>query len=188
MTATAAASHLAPLPGGDLWVFGYGSLMWRPGFAFEERQPAILHGYHRSLCVLSFNHRGTQEKPGLVLGLDRGGACQGVAYRVAAPAAEETRAYLTAREQISMVYRERLHPLRLKDGRRVAALAYSVDRRHRQYAGVMTREKQLAHVRQGVGKSGANPEYVLNTHAHLVEMGVHDALLDWIAAQLKQAR
>ncbi len=169
----------------DLWVFGYGSLMWRPGFEHVERQRAILHGFHRALCILSYNHRGTREKPGLVLGLDRGGACHGIAYRVAAENVAATRAYLTEREQISMVYRERFHPLRLQDGRRVTAIAYTVDRDHVQYSGALSREQQLFHVRQGVGKSGANPDYVLSTHAHLVEMGVHDALLDWMAKELK---
>ena len=173
---------------GDLWVFGYGSLMWRPGFDYLERRSALLHGYHRALCVLSYDHRGTREQPGLVLGLDRGGACRGVAFRVAAEQAASTHAYLTAREQTSMVYEERMHSVRLDDGRRVAALAYTANHMHEQYAGALTREQQLAHVLQGVGRSGANPDYVLNTHAHLVEIGVHDALLDWLAAQLKAMR
>ncbi|WP_342360280.1 gamma-glutamylcyclotransferase [Terrarubrum flagellatum] len=169
----------------DLWVFGYGSLMWRPGFDYIERQPALLHGYHRALCILSYDHRGTREIPGLVLGLDRGGACRGVAFRVAAKNRAETHAYLVAREQTSMVYEERMHPLKLGDGRRVIGLAYTANRNHEQYSGVMTREEQLAHVRRGVGRSGANPDYVLNTHAHLVEIGVHDALLDWLAKELR---
>src|SRR5262245_41671716 len=83
----------------DLWVFGYGSLMWRPGFEFIEQVPARLIGEHRALCVYSFDHRGTPEKPGLVLGLDRGGACRGIAFRVAMAQRDFTIEYLRAREQ-----------------------------------------------------------------------------------------
>src|SRR5499427_2315093 len=116
----------------DLWVFAYGSLMWRPGFDFAERAPARLIGLHRALCVYSFVHRGTAEKPGLVLGLDRGGACRGIAYRVGRPARAGTIAYLRAREQVTMVYREAWRDI-LVDGepeRRVRALVYVVDRSH----------------------------------------------------------
>ncbi len=164
-----------------------GSLMGRPGFDFIERHPALLRGRHRALCVLSYDHRGTPEKPGLVLGLDRGGACRGVVFRVAASAAAATRAYLHAREQTTMVYRERLLPVWMTDGRRVTALSYVVDRDHRQYAGALSREEQLAHIRLGVGRSGANPDYVISTQAHLAELGVRDALLEWLAERL-QAR
>ena len=90
----------------DLWVFGYGSLIWRPGFEFAERVPAHILGMHRSLCVYSFDHRGTPERPGLVLGLDFGGACRGIAYRVAAKQRAATLDYLRDREQTTAVYRE----------------------------------------------------------------------------------
>lgn len=168
----------------DLWVFGYGSLMWRPGFPHAEHRHAHLHGYHRSLCVFSHVHRGTPEVPGLVLGLDRGGRCHGVAFRVEAGEAAETVAYLRAREQVTSVYLERLLPVRLEDGRRLTALAYVVDRRHPQYAGRLPPEEVLRLVRQGVGASGRNPDYVRSTHAHLVEMGVTDPLLAHLAAAL----
>src|ERR1700736_3749246 len=91
---------------GDLWVFGYGSLMWRPGFDFIEQVPARLIGEHRALCVYSFDHRGTPEKPGLVLGLDRGGACRGIAFRVRDTQRHATIEYLRSREQTTNVYRE----------------------------------------------------------------------------------
>src|SRR3954453_11189167 len=116
----------------DLWVFAYGSLMWRPGFAFLERVPARLLGAHRALCVLSHVHRGTPERPGLVLGLDRGGSCRGVAFRVQQQNREATMAYLTSREQVTKVYRETWHNLRLADGRVVRGVAYTVDRAHHQ--------------------------------------------------------
>src|SRR5215813_13614792 len=133
---------------GDLWVFGYGSLMWRPGFDFLERVPARLIGEHRALCVYSFVHRGTPERPGLVLGLDRGGACRGVAYRVAAEKRAETVAYLRAREQVTMVYRETTRRIWLtgEPEQPVPALCYMVDRSHPQYAGRLTLEQQLHHV------------------------------------------
>src|SRR5438309_829772 len=104
----------------DLWVFGYGSLMWRPGFEFEEQSPALVRGFHRSLCIFSHVHRGTPEKPGLVLGLDRGGACRGVGFRVAADRRHDTLAYLREREQVTTVYREVWLPARLQDGRLVS--------------------------------------------------------------------
>jgi glutathione-specific gamma-glutamylcyclotransferase len=168
----------------DLWVFGYGSLMWRPGFPFLERRHAHLHGYHRALCVFSHVHRGTPERPGLVLGLDRGGRCHGVAFRVAAEEAAETVAYLRAREQVTGVYLERRLPVRLAGGERVAALAYTVDRGHPQYAGRLPEAELLRLVRQGVGVSGANPDYVRSTHGHLLEMGVTDPVLAHLAHTL----
>jgi glutathione-specific gamma-glutamylcyclotransferase len=169
---------------GDLWVFGYGSLMWRPGFPFLERRHAHLHGYHRALCVFSHVHRGTPQRPGLVLGLDRGGRCHGVAFRVAAAEAAETIAYLRAREQVTSVYRERRIAVSLAGGDRVEALAYVVDKRHPQYAGRLPESELLRLVRQGVGVSGANPDYVRQTHAHLVAMGVTDPVLAHLAAAL----
>src|SRR5215468_4131183 len=121
---------------GDLWVFGYGSLMWRPGFEFTERVPARLIGEHRALCVYSFVHRGTPERPGLVLGLDHGGTCRGVAYRAKGRARAATLAYLREREQVTNVYVERVRPVILADHaeRRVPAVCYMVDRSHPQYA------------------------------------------------------
>jgi cation transport protein ChaC len=170
----------------DLWVFAYGSLMWQPGFAFCERVPARLTGLHRALCVYSFVHRGTPEKPGLVLGLDRGGACRGIAYRVAAAARADTIAYLRAREQVTMVYREMFWPIRL-DGdteRRLRALVYVVDRGHAQYAGRLDHDRQLHLVRQGHGHSGPNRDYVLATVREIEAQGCRDADLHLLAERL----
>ena len=169
---------------GDFWVFGYGSLMWRPGFAYEERRKAEVVGYHRALCIYSHVHRGTQEKPGLVLGLDLGGACAGVAFRVAADLKDATLAYLREREQITLVYREVVVRARLDDGQEVAALAYVADRGHPQYARYLSREEVLRPVRQGVGQSGANPDYVRSTYDHLVELAIEDDDLAWVVARL----
>lgn len=168
----------------DLWVFGYGSLMWRPGFRFAERHRAQLHGYHRSLCIFSHVHRGTPEAPGLVLGLDRGGRCRGVAFRVAPEDTGATIVYLREREQATAVYLERHVRVQLDDGRRVRALTFVADRRHAQYAGRLPEGDVMRLVRQGIGLSGANPDYVRATHEHLIEMGVSDRILARIAQAL----
>lgn len=170
----------------EKWVFGYGSLMWRPGFAFTERREALVRGYHRSLCVYSHVHRGTPERPGLVLGLDRGGACRGIAYRVDEANWQETLDYLRIREQATSVYVEVRIGLLFRDGTSRRGLVYAIDRQHRQYAGRLTVDQMLHYVQQGHGQSGSNPEYVLNTCAHLVELGVHDRHLSQLAERLKQ--
>ncbi len=168
----------------DLWVFGYGSLMWRPGFDHSERIVAHLNGLHRSLCIYSHVHRGTPERPGLVLGLDRGGACKGIAFRVPAAARRETIQYLRAREQVTSVYLEAQVPVRLADGRTLTAVAYRVDRKHAQYAGRLSVDRVVELVRQGVGVSGANPDYVIATAEHLRSLGIRDRFLEAVAAVL----
>ena len=172
----------------DLWVFGYGSLMWRPGFAFEDRHVARVAGFHRALCVYSHVHRGTSDRPGLVLGLDRGGSCKGLAYRVSPAQAAQTIAYLREREQVTAVYVERIIPVTLADGSRKLALTYIIDKGHSQYAGRLERTELLRFVSQGRGISGPNPDYVLNTHAQLHELGVDDPTLTWLARQLQNSR
>ena len=171
---------------GDLWVFGYGSLMWRPGFGYLERVPARLIGLHRALCVFSFVHRGTPERPGLVLGLDRGGMCRGIAYRVAAADRAATIDYLRAREQVTSVYLETMRQIELEDHarRRVRALCYIVDRSHAQYAGRLTLAESLHHVRQGHGQSGPNRDYVLETVRALEALGYRETDLHLLAEQL----
>ena len=171
----------------DLWVFGYGSLMWRPGFEHLERASARLIGLHRALCVYSFVHRGTPERPGLVLGLDIGGACRGIVYRVARARRAETIAYLRAREQVTMVYREAWRDVIVagESERRVRALVYMVDRGHPQYAGRLDLERQLHHVRQGHGNSGANRDYVLATVSEIEAQGFRDTGLHLLAERLK---
>ena len=170
--------------GGDLWVFGYGSLMWAPGFAFDEMRPARLTGCHRALCIYSNHWRGTEAEPGLVLGLDWGGSCRGVAFRVAPERAAATRAYLNERELRNHVYREVARPVRFDDGGMALALAYVADRTHRQYAGGLTREERLGLVASRTGEGGSNREYVVNTVQHLRQIGVRDAELEWITERL----
>jgi len=173
--------------GDDFWVFGYGSLMWRPGFDFVERVPARLIGLHRALCVYSFVHRGTPEQPGLVLGLDRGGMCRGIAFRVAAAAREKTVAYLRAREQVTTVYLETMRRIELEEKarRQVRALCFIVDRSHVQYAGRLTLAESLHHVRQGHGKSGPNRDYVLETVQALEALGYRESDLHLLAEHLQ---
>jgi cation transport protein ChaC len=174
---------------GDLWVFGYGSLMWRPGFDFVERVQARLIGEHRALCVYSFDHRGTPERPGLVLGLDRGGACRGIAFRVRAAMRADVVAYLRAREQTTNVYREVMRSVWLdNDARqRVGALTYVADRGHVQYAGRLSLNEQLRHVLQGHGRSGNNRDYVLSTVKAIEAEGFRDAPLHRLALMLHDA-
>lgn len=173
--------------GGDLWVFGYGSLMWRPGFAYTRRCKATLRGWRRSLCVYSHVYRGSPERPGLVLALDRGGACPGVAFQVETALRETTIRYLREREQVTAVYLERVAPITLECGERVLALTYVADRLHRQYAGRLDRAAMLDYVRKGKGQSGDNAEYVLETHDHLRAIGVRDRDLEWLSAQLRRS-
>ena len=182
MTPTDAA---AADPDGSLWVFGYGSLMWRPGFAYARRHKALLRGWRRSLCVLSHVYRGSPERPGLVLGLDRGGACPGVAFKVDAALREMTICYLREREQVTAVYLERVAPVTLESGDRVLAMTYIADRLHDQYAGRLDREAMLEYVRAGKGKSGDNAEYILETNDHLLALGVRDPDLEWLSAKLR---
>ena len=171
----------------DMWIFGYGSLMWRPGFDHVESQHALLRGAHRSLCVYSYVHRGTEQKPGLVLGLDTGGSCRGIAFRVHSASADATIEYLRVREQVTMVYREALRRVELLDGskRKIQAVCFLVDRMHRQYAGRLPVSKQAELVARGRGVSGDNVEYVVNTLSHLDEMGLRELALQQVLARLE---
>ncbi|MEK4033424.1 gamma-glutamylcyclotransferase [Methylocystis sp. IM3] len=171
----------------DLWVFAYGSLMWRPGFDFVESALAWVHGYHRSLCIFSHVHRGTPERPGLVLGLDRGGSCQGVAFRVAARDRDSTIHYLRERELVTSVYLEKTIGVRFAEGGCVNALAYVVDRSHHQYAGRLPVDEMTRLVAEGVGLNGDNPAYVRNTYEHLLQLDIHDPELEEVVRRLDRS-
>jgi glutathione-specific gamma-glutamylcyclotransferase len=170
----------------DLWVFAYGSLMWRPNFQYEEASHALMEGAHRSLCVYSVVHRGVPKAPGLVLGLDKGGHCEGMAFRVPKRLAPETRAYLHRRENVTNTYSALMRPVKLLDGshRHINALCFMVKRYHPQYAGDLPIEKQAHLVRRSAGASGANIDYVVSTVAHLRALGVHDGRLELLMAVL----
>lgn len=161
----------------EFWVFGYGSLMWRPGFAFEESHTALLRGYHRSMCILSIHHRGTPEKPGLVLGLDRGGACRGMAFRVHPGEQDAVRAYLYEREMVTDVYKPRTLGIRLQDGRSARALCFVVERSHEQYLPCAPDEAARLIV-QGRGDGGTARDYLSSTIDHLAGLGLRDSRLE----------
>jgi glutathione-specific gamma-glutamylcyclotransferase len=171
-----ASRRLKPPPGEEFWVFAYGSLMWRPGFACLEARPALLRGYHRAFCIYSVLYRGTPERPGLVLGLDRGGACRGRALRVAAEHAEAVAIYLHEREMVTGVYEPRWLPVDV-EGRRIRAVTYVADRNHEQYTGKLDPDRIVEMILKGEGKAGSNRAYLENTVGHLDELGIADGAL-----------
>jgi cation transport protein ChaC len=158
----------------EFWVFGYGSLMWRPGFPHEETQPALLRGYHRSMCILSIRYRGTPEKPGLVLGLEEGGECMGRAYRVAPENIPDAVTYLRERELVTGVYLERTLPVILEDGRVVDTYGFIADKDHVQYKGALTDREAAEIILAGHGQEGPARDYLANTVGHLEALGIHD--------------
>lgn len=168
----------------EFWVFGYGSLMWRPDFPYIDAQRVLVHGYHRTLCALSTGHRGTKEKPSLIVGLDRGGSCLGRGYLVAPKDVENVRAYLRGREQKSGVYEPRHITINLNDGRKYQALTFAVCRTSPLYTGKLPFERQVELVLQGNGRSGTGLEYLQSMVEHLDEMNIP---CEKLRAVLKQA-
>lgn len=170
-----------------LWVFGYGSLLWNPGFAPVETVHATLDGYARSFCMRSIHHRGTEDAPGLVLALDEqpDAACDGLAMRVAEADEAVTLAYLRERELISSAYLEKQLPLRFSDGRAVTAVTYVIDPQHVQYCGALDLEEQARIIAAAVGGRGPNSEYLFNTASHLAELGIPDADLEWLSTRVR---
>jgi cation transport protein ChaC len=170
-----------------LWVFGYGSLIWHPGFPVEEQAVARLNGYHRAFCMTSIHYRGTPDHPGLVLALDAadGAICDGLAFRVMPGAEADTLAALRERELVSYAYREELVPLRLRDGRTVQALTYVIERDHAQYRGGLALEDQAQIIARACGGRGPNCDYLFNTAEHLTDLGLSDPDLDWLAARVR---
>lgn len=173
---------------GAMWVFGYGSLIWHPGFPVAERQVARLAGWHRSFCMRSIHHRGTVESPGLVLALDRaeGAHCHGVAFRVEPGTEAETLSALRERELVSSAYLEAHLDLLLQDGRGVLALCYVIDPDHVQYCGGLPLEEQARIIAHSVGGRGSNRDYLWSTAKHLADLGIADEGLDWLAERVRQ--
>jgi cation transport protein ChaC len=172
----------------SLWVFGYGSLIWDPGFAVARRAVARLSGWHRSFCMRSIHHRGSVEAPGLVLALDRlaGAHCDGVAFQVAAGREEETLAGLRERELISSAYLEVRLPVALAAGGTVEGVVFVIDRDHGQYCGGLDLEKQAQIIAAATGGRGPNRDYLWNTVAHLRGLGIRDADLDWLDTRVRE--
>lgn len=168
-----------------LWVFGYGSLIWDPGFPVAERRLARLEGWHRSFCMRSIHHRGTVEAPGLVLALDRaeGASCAGVAFRVAPGHEAATLAALRERELVSSAYLERVLKVVTEQGP-VQALTYVIDPDHVQYCQLAL-EEQARIIAQATGGRGLNRDYLWSTTAHLAELGIGDPDLDWLAERVR---
>jgi len=168
------AQFLDRLPRGDLWVFGYGSLMWSPGFRPSAKSAALVRGYHRALCILSNRYRGTPEKPGLVMGLCRGGSCWGMALRVPAARVRRVLSALWKREMLNRVYKPTLIPVLIAPGRRIRALAFVADTAHRQFVRELDLHGRARLVAQGIGQRGRCVDYIRNTLEHMLELGVND--------------
>ena len=171
----------------SMWVFGYGSLLWNPGFEVAESVIGRLPSYARSFCMRSIHHRGTVADPGLVLALDMQAdkACEGVALRVASGQEAQTLDYLRERELISSAYVEKELAVQLVDGREVTALVYVIDEAHDQYCGDLALEEQAQIIARAVGGRGPNTEYLYNTADHLSAVGLHDPALEWLAARVR---
>jgi glutathione-specific gamma-glutamylcyclotransferase len=170
----------------DIWIFGYGSLMWNPGFRHCAAQPALLRGWHRSFCVYSHRYRGTPEKPGLVLGLDRGGACRGMAFRIARADVEEAMHYLWDREMNGGVYRFRTLTAALEGGGTAQVRAFVVDRGHKNYAGRLSIDETARLILQGIGAKGHCREYLENTVRQLETLGLVDGPLHRLELRVKE--
>jgi len=168
------AQFLEAMPRGDLWVFGYGSLMWAPGFRASRKSVALARGYHRAMCILSHRYRGTPDKPGLVMGLCRGGSCWGMAFRVPAERVRRVLALLWKREMLNKVYKPTLIPVVVAPGRRIRALAFVADTAHRQYVGELDLHVRARLVAQGIGERGRCVDYIRNTLEHMLALGLDD--------------
>ena len=155
----------------DLWVFGYGSLMWRPGFPYRRIAQATLHGYHRSFCIYSHHWRGTPERPGLVLGLKPGGSCRGIAFQVMAEHRDDVLVYLHERELVTYAYHPVTLPVELAEIGDVHAYCFVADTLHVQFAGEVPLDRAAAIIMEAEGKGGLNRDYLINTVRELERHG-----------------
>jgi cation transport protein ChaC len=175
-----------PPDAAEFWIFAYGSLIWDPGFPYEEARPARLMGFHRAFCIRSTRYRGTPERPGLVLGLDKGGSCRGIAYRVAPQHGTRTMADLWEREMLNRSYHCMDLPVTLADGRTVVARTFVVDRQRPGYEGKLGLAETAQRIRDCAGQRGANRVYLENTVEHLDRLGIRDRRLHTLLAAVKE--
>lgn len=173
-------------PRSAFWLFAYGSLMWEPNFPFTDQRRGLLKGYHRALCVYSWVYRGTEEKPGLVFGLEEGGTVEGIAFQIASEHAEDVFARVYEREMVTAVYKPVWAKCDLSNDHAdaVTALAFVAEHSNQQYAGDRSDAETIELVRQGHGKAGPCTEYVMNTASHLRDLGIHDDALERIVEKL----
>ena len=170
----------------DYWVFGYGSLIWDPGFEPAEGRLGTVRGYHRSFCMRSIHHRGSVEEPGLVLALDAdaGAECRGVAFRSRPDEAEAVREMIRERELISSAYVETVVPVET-DGGTIEALAYVIDRNHGQYCAGLSLEEQARIIAEAHGGRGSNDAYLHNTVAALEAHDIRDPELEQLSDMVR---
>lgn len=166
-------------------MFGYGSLMWNPGFEHIDAKPATLNGFHRAPCIYSWVHRGTPKRPGIVLGLTPGGECKGVAFRVKGVKKIETIEYLRKREMVTGVYKEVQKDVCLEDNQVVKAVTYIADTKHKQYAKQQNHNILVKHITGAVGKSGKNEDYFFDTFQKLQQLGINDDNINIITQTLR---
>lgn len=160
------------------WVFGYGSLMWNPGFPFLNKKNALLEGYHRSFCIYSHHYRGTPERPGLVLGLDEGGTCQGVAFQVDRADWSQVVEYLNERELIGYAYQPTILDVKLKtNAQPIKTYSFVADPDHPTYAGDLGIEKSAETIMHAIGEGGLNRDYLINSVKQLELHGYKDQTL-----------
>jgi cation transport protein ChaC len=186
MPVASSKPHYPPVPPGDAWVFAYGSLMWNPGFKPAESRPALLRGYHRAFCIHSTLYRGTPEAPGLVLGLDRGGACRGVAHRISAREREAVLTYLWDREMVYEVYQVRVLPVFLEHHPPVQAICFVANPADPAYAGRLSARHIAEVIARSRGQSGSNVDYLRDTVRHLDELGIRAGTAHDVVALLEK--
>ena len=160
--------------------------MWNPGFDYLDVKLAKIFGVHRAPCIYSWVHRGTRERPGIVMGLARGGSCLGKAFKISGLNAEKTIDYLRSRELVTNVYLEKIRPIHLETGEKISAVTYIADTKHEQYAGNLTEEQLIDQISGAVGRSGDNESYILDTANHLQELGIRDRLMERLASGLRR--
>jgi cation transport protein ChaC len=175
-------------PDEEAWVFAYGSLMWNPALEFSETIPCHVEGWRRSFCFWTPLGRGTPELPGLMLALEKGGECEGIAYRLAPHQRESELTILWNREMLAGIYVPQWVPTTLQDGRTVTAVTFVVDPAHCQYCGDLPLEKAAHHLAFAEGRRGTSRDYLANTAAHARALGIHDPYIEDMVARVAQLR